>query len=335
MDTTDINTLIEILKHHKRRDLVSLISNCRSQIQELGSYGDGVFSSLANFVIFAPVESFYKLKKLKAKDKKFILECVTDMYPKKPNSIEIVDVTLEMAKEEQPINRIEAVYIGRTTRAFISYHTNDKYLAGQIKTVLEYFGIEVFLAHEDIDPAHNWQETILENLKSTDIFLPLMTSNFANSDWTDQESGMALGYEKLILPISIDGHHPYGFVNKFQSLKIDPAQKINGETIIKSILKAKPQLQPYLIDSIIKSFILSRSWEEAKIKSRFLKGFELSKDQVEEIFKGAIKNSQIYDSFGASDNLKVIYEKYKNILPKEKITEIVAKFNGFDPDLSS
>ena len=83
-------------------------------------------------------------------------------------------------------------YVGRTVRAFISYATADKGLARQIKDGLEKYGLETFLAHEDIQPAEEWQQVILDNLESTDVFIPIITGNFPESKWTDQESGIAL-----------------------------------------------------------------------------------------------------------------------------------------------
>src|SRR3989344_2611626 len=118
---------------------------------------------------------------------------------------------LEKGSDIVEINREQPQEVIRTIRVFISYSTKDKHLAGNIKMGLERFGADVFLAHEDINPSSEWQDIILENLDSTDIFMPIITKNFPDSYWTDQESGIALAKGKLIVPISVDSNNPYGF----------------------------------------------------------------------------------------------------------------------------
>jgi hypothetical protein len=63
-------------------------------------------------------------------------------------------------------------------RVFLSYHSSDKSLAGEIKHHLNGYGLDAFLAHEDIQPTEKWQTRILAELKRTDVFLPLLTENF-------------------------------------------------------------------------------------------------------------------------------------------------------------
>ena len=85
-------------------------------------------------------------------------------------------------------------------RVFLSYSSHDKELAGQVKKELESRGLEAFLAHEDIEPTQEWEGVILENLKACDVFIPLLSENFKESEWTDQETGVAVSEEKLIIP---------------------------------------------------------------------------------------------------------------------------------------
>ena len=83
-------------------------------------------------------------------------------------------------------------------------------------------GIDVFLAHDDIEPGENWSTVLKDELKSRTIFLALITKNYHDADYTDQEFGMALAYGKSILPILISGK-PRGFVNEIQHIKFTPS----------------------------------------------------------------------------------------------------------------
>ena len=215
-------------------------------------------------------------------------------------------------------------YVGRTVRAFISYATADKGLARQIKDGLEKYGLETFLAHEDIQPAEERQQVILDNLESTDVFIPIITGNFPESKWTDQESGIALTHGKVIVPLSIDGHHPYGFVGRFQGMKIDSQQPIDCGEIIKAVIRRKPQLESQILDSLIKSFAASNSWTTAKERAKLFLEFEkMTPSQVNGIFQAATQNSEIQGSFGARDVLPTLYERHKEKVEKDIALQLV------------
>ena len=66
----------------------------------------------------------------------------------------------------------------RKLRVFLSYSSIEQKLAGEIKRGLELLDFEVFLAHEDIEPAIEWQEEIIKQLIESDIFLPIINDNF-------------------------------------------------------------------------------------------------------------------------------------------------------------
>ena len=110
------------------------------------------------------------------------------------------------------------IFIGKTLRIFISYSHRDKRIAGAIKNVFNHYGIEAFLAHEDIQVGKEWRDTILSNLKQFDVFVAILSKNFLESEWTNQEVGFAICKGTTIIPISIDGTPPSGFLEIFQGL---------------------------------------------------------------------------------------------------------------------
>lgn len=121
---------------------------------------------------------------------------------------------------------------GDTLRAFISYSTKDKVLAGKIKTCLENSGLSVFLAHEDLDISDEWMEKIVEELKSCHVFIPLLTDNYKGSDWTDQEAGYALAFDKKVCPLKVP-HNPHGFIRRKQG---EPVADSNVEPACEKIV---------------------------------------------------------------------------------------------------
>lgn len=134
-----------------------------------------------------------------------------------PDSIRHIESELKTAK----------VTNSGLVRAFISYSTKDKHLAGQIKTCLEKYGLAVFLAHEDLHISDEWMDKIIEELKSCHVFIPLLTDNYKGSEWTDQEAGYALAFDKKVCPLK-GPHNPHGFIRRKQGefvteSKVEPA----------------------------------------------------------------------------------------------------------------
>ena len=82
---------------------------------------------------------------------------------------------------------------------------------------MQLFGISCFVAHSDIEPTRTWQKEIEKALFSMDVLIALMTEDFSDSNWTDQEIGVAIGRNVLILPIRM-GADPYGFIGKYQAI---------------------------------------------------------------------------------------------------------------------
>jgi len=76
-------------------------------------------------------------------------------------------------------------------RTFISYSSDIKKTAGKIKTYLDDYGFNCFLAHEDIPPQTVWPAEIIKALEESDLFLPLLTPEFAVSYFCQQETGFA------------------------------------------------------------------------------------------------------------------------------------------------
>lgn len=110
---------------------------------------------------------------------------------------------------------------------FVSYSVKDAKLAGDLKRRLEKEGLEVFLAHEDIEPTEKWRDKIISDLKSSRVFIALRTKNYLGRPYTEQECGFALALDKRILTIAIDTEsEDMGFCSEFQGQKFK-----SGETI--------------------------------------------------------------------------------------------------------
>jgi len=102
-------------------------------------------------------------------------------------------------------------------KLFISHLAIYKSFAEELQHSLEIYNITAFVAHKDIKPSQDWEEEIKDRLRTCDSLIAILHSDFHNSDWTDQEIGIAIGLNKMVASINL-GSMPYGFLERFQAL---------------------------------------------------------------------------------------------------------------------
>jgi hypothetical protein len=162
-----------------------------------------------------------------------------------------------------------------------------------MKAFLSAFGMDVFLAHEDLEPSVEWQKEILQALRKCDVFIPLLTRSFHSSLWTDQETGIAVSRGKLILPVKFSVV-PYGFIGKFQALK---ARKGLDETCWRIALNiaSKPVFGEAVTEGAIRAFLASGTFEESAWRAKALLKFTpFSIAQLNRIVQGGAENTRGY-----------------------------------------
>lgn len=209
-------------------------------------------------------------------------------------------------------------YVGlRSLRIFISYSNEQSGLAGKLKYFLEAKGFEVFIAHDDIEVSVKWREEIIKNLKRCDIFIPIISTDFKNSNWTDQETGIAVNENKYIMPLWID-IPPYGFISDIQGLKIN---HIEPESIAIAVFKSVVEHSRFgdeIKDFAINALLDSITFDQANTRAQSLNNFEsLSKEQIYRLIEGTVSNDQIYNGFSSRPILKRIVMAHQDIIDKD------------------
>ena len=209
-------------------------------------------------------------------------------------------------------------------RVFLSYSSKDKEFAGQLKAELETRGFEAFLAHEDIKPTQEWEAEIFKNLKACDAFIPLLSENFAESDWCDQETGFAVSDGKLVIPLKID-IDPYGFIGKIQALKVGESIPECCDEIV-GIIKNTP-LFDRLREVFIDSFVKSKDFDNANENSDSLESYEpFTADHINRIIRGFLDNYEISHGFRSARVVRRLFKKYEEVIEPDLKT----KFNEFE-----
>ena len=102
-------------------------------------------------------------------------------------------------------------------RLFISHIAVHRDKATRLRECLDPYAISGFVAHEDINPTSTWQTEIERALHCMDAMVTIHTAGFANSPWTQQEIGFALGRGVKVISLKFD-EDPTGFIARSQAL---------------------------------------------------------------------------------------------------------------------
>ncbi len=185
-------------------------------------------------------------------------------------------------------------------RIFLSHKSNFKSETANLKKELKFFGISAFVAHEDIHPTKAWQDEIENALTSMDGFVALMTPDFHESDWTDQEVGYAFARGVPIIAVRL-GRDPYGFLGKFQGLRTDWSTA--AVDIANVLIKNDRMLNAY-----INALSNCPNWDQGNTLAKVLPSIEkLSVEQVDKLIKIYNETQEIRGSFGFNGTKPTLY----------------------------
>ncbi len=176
-------------------------------------------------------------------------------------------------------------------RVFLSHRADVKVEVGRLKEGLARLGVSAFVAHKDIHPTKEWQDEIENALATMEAFVALMTDDFHESDWTDQEVGYAFGRGVPLIAVKL-GRDPYGFIGKFQALKCDWSN--TPHEIVKLFMK-----HAGMVDNYVGAVERCISFEAANEAALLLPAIvALTPSQVNRLVAAFNDNADVRGSFG-------------------------------------
>lgn len=191
-----------------------------------------------NIVLTVPTDLFKSLKRRNVIEQAEaeLDKCYADAMRGEGESLQIASVAIRPTTSD--VSQLGNNYNVRMWkpgyfRLFISHLSEYKESASNLKECLQNFGIDGFVAHEDITPSKEWEQEIEAALFSLDALCAIVVPGFENSNWCDQEVGIALGRKKMVFSIK-KGKNPYGFFGKYQAL---PSQR-NANDMALELTKA-------------------------------------------------------------------------------------------------
>jgi len=290
-----------------KKQLQTIIVNSQvSVIEEWSSdnWDGGIFGHALYMAI--PESIYFTIVKTKEAVQQQIKEDLNKLHNMQSEFIAAVFLEIEVEEDQDWRKESGLLLTGQRTiapeaasrvwgdqgyRVFLSHKHEVKKETAELKEKLKLFGISAFVAHEDIHPTKEWQDEIENALFSMDAFVALMTEEFHDSIWTDQEVGVAFCRGVQIISVKL-GKDPYGFIGKFQALSCswDTAAK----EIVKILVKHDLMLNAYI--NTVENCL---GYEQGNTLSEILPYInKLSNQQANRLISAFNENGQVRDSFG-------------------------------------
>jgi TIR domain-containing protein len=176
-------------------------------------------------------------------------------------------------------------------RLFLSHLSGSKVTAARLQDCLAQLGISAFVAHVDIEPTREWQDEIELGLCSMDALAAILVPGFRESQWTDQEVGFAMGRGVQVIPI-IHGLLPYGFISKYQGIKVSGRTVSAVANAVVQALLVSPKTKNKYLTCLVDTSIQATNPAEVVDRLSVLEEVEeLSKSHLERLREGAAKSA--------------------------------------------
>lgn len=241
-----------------------------------------------------------KYMEIEDKDKKEIADAISQSFVDatiNDESIQINGAIIVPHDEEVTFHPTsESMWTIDYFRLFISHISKNKTSASNLQKALLDWGIHGFVAHEDIEPSKEWVSELYNALFSMDALCAILANGFRNSRWCNQEVGIALGQNKLCIPINKD-INPYGFLGRYQVLKAHNLDARSVALRVAEIIFADDRTHGIYCRNIIRLFLNAKNIESAFKWINVINYFDKTeKIYIEMLWKDYSKNSILLDS---------------------------------------
>ena len=103
-----------------------------------------------------------------------------------------------------------------------------------------------FVAHRSIEVGEEWEKTIWKNLRAASWFMFVVTGDYNDSHYAQQELGAAMALRKNIVPLLGSGVKPEdmpGFAKKYQAMALSPGKDAEKqvEAVLEKIAKQQKE----------------------------------------------------------------------------------------------
>jgi hypothetical protein len=200
-------------------------------------------------------------------------------------------------------------------KLFLSHRAEDKVVLAELKRKLEKYGIDCFLAHEDISPTEEWVNVIESALRSCDSLATWLTPNFHASDWVDHEIGIAYSRHVLLVPLK-NGVDPYGFFGKYQGMQCVGLEIEEVAKQLFLILIVNELTQDKCAAGLVQALHDTEHFSDAKELAGLLRHVASWNPELLRSLEACMENPQVNEAWGVPERIQSLVESHSSGIPK-------------------
>lgn len=298
---------------------------CEQNIEEVWTHHDNWDGGIDfyNIILHIPVDFFVHLRKNGKVEEveQTISGFYNDAMRGDIESLQISGVFLKPQADNVSVfgeNLDDSMWRPGFFRLFISHLSTNKDAASNLKKWLLGYGIDCFVAHEDITPSKEWEEEIEKALFTMEALCAIVVPDFIKSQWCDQEVGIALGQRKQVFAIN-KGAVPYGFFGRYQALKSKNKRASQMAHDVWVTISTNNNTKQTYLNKLVSLILTTTTTSDAERLIDVLK-------QCVDVDKHFIEN--IHDNYSSNSilNTSEIIVSLNSIFKKYGLTEVTMKW---------
>jgi TIR domain-containing protein len=312
-----VNVAAQIARAQGGEPEATVLGNC---IASLIFDGEDYDVSLYTLTLEIPIQTYANIEQYREGLEQSIRERIRPIARRYPDSrITQVIITPELSPEahspakpeEQPQQPEDAPSFWKTGffRLFISHTHPNKLSAHNLKTAVGKYGIAAFVAHDDIEPTKEWQLEIERALRTADALAAIITPDFVDSRWCDQEVGFAFGRGKLVIPLCKETV-PHGFLGKYQGFPAKGLQAPEVAEQLFQILLNHSLTSGRMADALVENMAQAGSFQAARDAMPLLERLpKLTPTQVARLMQSVTDNDQVAKAIRVPERIRALISR--------------------------
>lgn len=309
-----VATLAGLFRLQNRTEIVELLESANAWFDntDFDNWNGGTYTYALRLQV--PLSVFASVERSLDKIEKAISEKLVHFSRLFPNDnlgeVTIVPVTngiLQVGQQFAPSEiEIRRLWPDNKLRLFLSHLSEYKRPVSKLKVELGFRGVAAFVAHEAIQPSLEWQREIELALCSMHALVALITPDFHESIWTDQEVGWALGRGITVVPVRLRRKNPYGFIGKVQGITGSLENPEDLANAIVGSLLGNSQTHGEMRRAIVHTLCHADSFLAAlAVRDHISEITDFTQEEKAALWKACEENDQVYNAYKVAD---VIYE---------------------------
>lgn len=308
-----VATLAEVFQRQNDAEMAAILHTAKPWVDEVGpdQWDEEVTHHQLNLEI--PVEVYARLEtQIDRAEAEVLAKLRSVLRPYRHDALDsvvigpILDPPMTKA-DPLPANSADHIWESGMFRLFISHVAEHKAAVADLKMHLRVVGISGFVAHQDIGPSLEWQAEIDLALRTAQAAVALLTPDFHQSPWTDQEVGIAMARGVVVIPVDL-GATPYGFMGKYQAFGGALNQPEALADAIFAILAKRPTTVAAVREGLVTALELANSFKNATKVTGLLVAAprDFTEVQVGRLRAALAENDQVGGARGIRQRLAVI-----------------------------